>query len=239
MKLPCKVIEDLLPIYHDGVCSEESRAIVDEHLQECEACRDILSQIDEDLNVKVTVDEKKAFEKLKTNWNRMKKKVLIKGIAIALVVITLLIVGYVGQSELRIIPVPIEKIQISDVSQLENGLVAFHLYITDGKPLYRLSTTVDRETGSVYITPKRALLEIGWYPEGMTLASNRYYYAAFTGLYDAELVGLEYYFDSDIERMYVGTPKNSILIYERGMELPPASDEAETEYARYLNSHND
>ena len=37
MSLPCKVVEDLLPLYHDGVCSEESRILVEEHIQTCAA----------------------------------------------------------------------------------------------------------------------------------------------------------------------------------------------------------
>ncbi len=38
MKYPCKLIKDLMPLYHDGVCSEESAAAVEEHLRECEPC---------------------------------------------------------------------------------------------------------------------------------------------------------------------------------------------------------
>ena len=33
MKLPCKVIEDMLPMYYDKVCSQESAALVEEHLR--------------------------------------------------------------------------------------------------------------------------------------------------------------------------------------------------------------
>ena len=32
----CKIVQDLLPLYHDEVVSEESREIVDEHLETCE-----------------------------------------------------------------------------------------------------------------------------------------------------------------------------------------------------------
>ena len=42
MKLNCKVIEDLLPLYLDEVCSEESRQLVEEHLADCEACRKLV-----------------------------------------------------------------------------------------------------------------------------------------------------------------------------------------------------
>ena len=39
--LPCNVIIDLLPLYNEGGCSEESRQIVEEHLQNCENCREL------------------------------------------------------------------------------------------------------------------------------------------------------------------------------------------------------
>ena len=45
MKYPCNVICDLLPLFVDGVCSEESAEIVREHLAECAACRAKLEQL--------------------------------------------------------------------------------------------------------------------------------------------------------------------------------------------------
>ena len=36
--LPCNVIIDLLPLYNEGICSDESREIIEEHLKECENC---------------------------------------------------------------------------------------------------------------------------------------------------------------------------------------------------------
>lgn len=40
MNYPCNVIQDLLPLYHDGICSEESKAAVEQHLPACPACRE-------------------------------------------------------------------------------------------------------------------------------------------------------------------------------------------------------
>lgn len=39
MKYSCGLIQDLLPLYLDNVCSDESRLAVDEHLEECAECR--------------------------------------------------------------------------------------------------------------------------------------------------------------------------------------------------------
>jgi len=45
MKLDCGIIRDLLPLYSDNVCSDESKSAVEEHLKECEKCRDELKSI--------------------------------------------------------------------------------------------------------------------------------------------------------------------------------------------------
>ena len=45
MKLDCEVIRDLLPLYAEHMASPASTALVEEHLQECEACRAELEQM--------------------------------------------------------------------------------------------------------------------------------------------------------------------------------------------------
>lgn len=45
MKISCEVVEDLLPLYVDGVASEESRRLVEEHAAECENCRRLLEEM--------------------------------------------------------------------------------------------------------------------------------------------------------------------------------------------------
>ena len=45
MKLNCNVIRDLLPLYADQICSDESRELVKEHLAECGDCSALLGQM--------------------------------------------------------------------------------------------------------------------------------------------------------------------------------------------------
>ena len=45
MKNSCNVIRDLLPLYADDACSEDSRRMVDEHLAECADCSGMLRQL--------------------------------------------------------------------------------------------------------------------------------------------------------------------------------------------------
>ena len=45
MKLSCNVIRDLIPLYADQICSEESKELVEEHLTDCKDCSVILQQM--------------------------------------------------------------------------------------------------------------------------------------------------------------------------------------------------
>lgn len=47
----CYIIRDLLPLYLDEVCSKESRKLVEEHLEHCEACRRELEEMKTDLYI--------------------------------------------------------------------------------------------------------------------------------------------------------------------------------------------
>ena len=45
MNLPCSVVQDLLPLYAEGLASEDSRALVEAHLAECGGCRKTLADL--------------------------------------------------------------------------------------------------------------------------------------------------------------------------------------------------
>ena len=45
MKNNCDIVQDLLPLYLDGICSEGSRKFVEEHISECEKCSGTLSKL--------------------------------------------------------------------------------------------------------------------------------------------------------------------------------------------------
>lgn len=47
MDKTCAIVSDLIPLYLDGVCSGESRALVEEHTAQCPACRKLLEDMGE------------------------------------------------------------------------------------------------------------------------------------------------------------------------------------------------
>lgn len=73
MKLSCEIIEDLMPLYIDNVCSQKSREAIEEHVKDCQHCRAQMDGMDlvpipqisatqEDLTLK------KSLKKIKKRW---------------------------------------------------------------------------------------------------------------------------------------------------------------------------
>lgn len=55
--MKCEIIRDLLPLYVDGACSEESRKAVEEHIAGCEACRQELGKMKRGVDLDVVEEE--------------------------------------------------------------------------------------------------------------------------------------------------------------------------------------
>ena len=88
------IIFDLLPLYHDGVCSAASRAAVEAHLKGCETCRQALSEMDAPLSA--AEEQKNAADGavvkgISEAWKKEKWKARLKGAAIAAAVWLLLV----------------------------------------------------------------------------------------------------------------------------------------------------
>ena len=68
----CEVIQDLFPSYIDGLTSEKTNAVIEEHLADCEKCRKVLASMKGETGMKpeMTPDEKKEIDFLKKNKKR-------------------------------------------------------------------------------------------------------------------------------------------------------------------------
>jgi Predicted integral membrane protein len=44
-EIKCEIIEDLLPLYYDGICSKETSKAVEEHMKTCKNCKLIFAEI--------------------------------------------------------------------------------------------------------------------------------------------------------------------------------------------------
>ncbi|MCM1440001.1 MAG: zf-HC2 domain-containing protein [Roseburia sp.] len=66
--MKCDIIQDLLPLYIDNVCSEESKAYVEAHLASCEKCRNIERTYRENafMSEKVEIKQLDGLKKIKS-----------------------------------------------------------------------------------------------------------------------------------------------------------------------------
>lgn len=79
MDISCAVIRDLLPLYHDGVCSEDSCRLVEEHLQNCPACAAELRQYEEEPRKMENCNEAKLIANTAKEWKKNKAAAFFKG----------------------------------------------------------------------------------------------------------------------------------------------------------------
>lgn len=93
MKESCNIIRDMLPLYCDNICSEDSREMVEEHLSVCQECNEILSHMRSDsMDIKnnhpIEIEKTKVLKRIKKSIFR--KKVLTAIIAAAGAIIVVL-----------------------------------------------------------------------------------------------------------------------------------------------------
>ena len=112
MKYSCGIIKDLLPLYVDQVCSDESKELINEHLPECKECKSYMDSLRESQAVEaVAYDEETERRKVKMMLE-MKKKLLFRNILVA--AFTVLILGVAGTSGIHYlkrttVPIPETK----------------------------------------------------------------------------------------------------------------------------------
>lgn len=105
MKYSCSLIQDLLPLYHDGICSEESNKIIENHLLECSSCKDYYTSLCEADDIITTpqnteLEMKKAASFRAVKRSIRKKQILVVILAFAVfAVISFSVIGLLKNSE--------------------------------------------------------------------------------------------------------------------------------------------
>ena len=220
------IIFDLLPLYHDGVCSAASRAAVEAHLKACGTCREALLEMDAPLPA--AEEQKNAADGavvkgISEAWKKEKWKAHLKGAAIAAAVCLLLVGAWLAATQLFLFPVDPATIEITDVRQLADGRILYHFYIDDDLNLRRTEFQYD-EDGNMYCVPIRALItEKRW--EGNSPANMELFLDMEWVDEQARFMGF-----GEIDHVWYGRGEDAILLWEEGMELPAAGEADEAAY---------
>lgn len=152
MRMPCDLIQDLLPLYHDEVCSQTSREAVEEHLQDCSTCQKVLDAMGGELLTPEEKEEEKELRPLAEWWKKQKKKNHLNAVVYTIFLVIIVGVGLYFATWYVEIPVSPEKMEVSHVCELSDGRISFNLYIIGGCEFSEWK--FDGE-GNAYLIPKR------------------------------------------------------------------------------------
>jgi len=93
MKISCEIIKDLLPLYFDDVCSNDSKTAIEEHLTYCGNCKFEFEamQISFPLNKpEQNLKQAETVRNLSKRWKKGMMKSLVKGILFTILAIAVL-----------------------------------------------------------------------------------------------------------------------------------------------------
>lgn len=226
MRLSCNVICDLLPLYRDGVCADETRALVEEHLADCAACRAELAALDAPLGQ--TAEERRevcALDGVAKTWRRGKLRAFAKGCAVtallcaALFGLFSLLVGWHAS-----VPYDLTDMRVYDRCVLPDGRIAYRLDYPGDR--YMEYSFREGENGEKYKIPYHSLTGLG--EQG-----NRDWQSGDWHLYDWEEENIARVRDGaqTTTAYYWGEGDDAVLIWQQGMDLPRATDEQLAEIA--------
>lgn len=130
-KISCNVCKDLLPIYVDKLCSEESEQLVENHLSGCEDCRNTYEAMTDKISVpKIDEEEKDKTDEFKLNLNKKWHRFLTtRAIAISTISIVGLAAIILGIYFLffHYYYVSGDKVVITEPCELSDGRIAMKI----------------------------------------------------------------------------------------------------------------
>lgn len=97
----CGIMEDLLPLYVDEVCTESSRQAIEQHLTDCRSCQQKLSIMQGASPLpEVPIQQKREEKVLKKSFGRIRRRWMISLTAVLLIV-PLICLGVMSVNEYR------------------------------------------------------------------------------------------------------------------------------------------
>ena len=104
-KVTCDVIKDLMPLYVDDVLSNDSQKLVEEHIAECDKCRELYKKIKEDIPClsDKTNHDKEVIQKIRSSIRRNKTKAVCIAVFLVTVIATIVLLGTIDAMKQEIV----------------------------------------------------------------------------------------------------------------------------------------
>lgn len=101
-KISCDIIKDVLPLYLDGIVSEDTKEMVEEHLSSCDSCRKEAELLKQNLVLpsmqNIQLSEVRVLKKLKSKF-RKKNTIIFVSSVIIIILLAISLHSYAILSE--------------------------------------------------------------------------------------------------------------------------------------------
>ena len=156
--ISCHVIQDLLPLYCDQVCSRESQALVEEHLKTCPQCSALLGKMQIQCRIYGQEEEKheEIVRDMAAAWKKSQRKSCQKGLLIALLVCLLLAAGHHFLENWVLVPIPVQRILSLRAEEGESQVEVSYQAQIQSKVSDSTSTVT--QEGKYYFTERESIL---------------------------------------------------------------------------------
>ena len=101
--MKCEVVRDLLPMYIDDLCSEQTCQEIKEHMQHCQDCKNKLEEMNLPVETAIEEEEKKevSIEPMKKVKRKLKRKNMTIGIIIMVSALLIGGISFLGYNQMN------------------------------------------------------------------------------------------------------------------------------------------
>ncbi len=234
----CELMQDLIPLCHDGVAGAESRRLVNEHLQNCVECRALYDALGTP-----PPDPDDPIAPLKSLRKRYRRRVFL-WIAAALLIAAVVLLGgwmtYKTLFERSDFAFPPNRIETT-VSQFDDGGLYLDVTLRDTKAGPCGWRIKSMEDGAWLLTPYCSwAVQKGLFRETSAfsvLFVNALQEPGYEYLFPIEAYLPAVYVDRlDFTELRVGVETQYETVWRAGDDVPAVSDELAALYQTYLDS---
>lgn len=83
----CKIVQDLLPSYIENLTTKETKVYIEEHLEKCQSCKQVLERMKQEFNLNITKKDNREVKYIK----KFNKKINILKLIISLILVVFII----------------------------------------------------------------------------------------------------------------------------------------------------
>lgn len=223
MKHECNVARDLMPLTIDGAASGESQKLLDEHLEECAACREYYNGMKAALPIALKANseqEQKAFDDAARKLRKKRRfrlwQRLLIGFLVGLVVMGGVLWGWRRLAGDLNVPMYHGNYNVF-LSQLQDGSVSFNMdfYGTNRVMGVRIKEMQENGQKIFYVYNETSRI-----PQYMRTLNRNYSFLRMDAEHFAQL-----------DEIRQGVPDEYAIVWQAGDSISPASVEMETYFA--------